>query len=550
MRKNQILSRSGEILLFLATLFMQLGRIKVPYNAFDEGFANLNGTSVLLGKVPYKDFLSNYSPGQAYAEAIIFKLFGASLLAARLYDTMVYLAIALGVYWIAKKVGTGRLAVLAGLVTTLLLAYLPFYGYPVLPALACGIFSIYCALEDAETGQRRWLVFAGTLIGIASFIRWDVGLYAGISVTATVFLSHFFGAARASQSSPQALLAAIRSVILTWVPALVVILPTYAYAGYVGGWRDMWDQMVVFNVTTMHDFYWKRYPPLIIPYLSVEKVYTGWTSSYTSAWLQFYSPLFTYGLAFAYYAYAFLNKRMVWDLRHLATLAVTIFGALLFIPALGRYDSAHVLATWIAGSLVVVLLFWRIALSSRGLFKPMLLAMLIGLTIVTMAWPIRAYWTLVNFAPPLGCYSQLERANCIYVDKSEEQAIEYVRSHTREGEPIFVGNQRHDLIRVNEVGFYFLADRPSATRYTLLLRGVATTLPVQETIAREIESKDVNYVVLVGINGPQEPNLGAISSGVHYLDDFIRANYVTVAQFGNYEIRSRASGKPYEPIAQ
>jgi hypothetical protein len=77
-----------------------------------------------------------------------------------------------------------------------------------------------------------------------------------------------------------------------------------------------------------------------------------------------------------------------------------------------------------------------------------------------------------------------------------------------------------------------------------LLRGVATTLPVQKTIVQEIESKNVNYIVLWVYGAPREPNRGAISSGVHYLDDFIASNYVTVAQFGIYTIWARASGKP------
>jgi len=534
-RKDQILSRISTILLFLAMLLLLLSRLKTIFNWFDEGFANLNGTSILRGEVPYKDFYLQYPPGQPYAEAIIFKLFGVSLLPARLYDTMVFLAIAMGVYLIAKKVVPRWLATLAGLVTTFILVYWGLFGYPVLPALACGIFSIYCTLEDADTGQRRWLFLAGTLIGIATIFRWDIGFYAGISVSVTVFLSHSVRVARGGQFSTLALLAAVNRVILTWVPALVVILSTYGYAGYVGGWGDMWQQMVVYNVTSQNVFYSRYYPPLIFPVVPVKDIFF-WANFDFSVWLEFYSPLFTYGLTFAYYVYAVLRKRLDWDLRHLGTIGVTIFGALLFLPALVSYDSAHGLATWIIGFLVVVLLFWRIALSSRGPVKPILLAMLIGLTTLTVGFPIRAYWSNVTAFPLLGCYSQLERANCVAVFPPEEQAIEYVRAHTKEGESIFVGNQSQAGTNFNDIGFYFLSDRPSATRYYINLGGVTTTLPVQKTMAQEIESKNVNYIVLADFFSFPDPPGG----GVHFLDDYIRSNYVTVAQFGNYVIWAKA----------
>ena len=538
-RKNPVLSRIGTILLFLAMLLILLSRIKKTFNWFDEGFTNLYGSSVLLGKVPYRDFNLQYPPGQAYVEAILFKLFGVSSLVTRLYDTIVFLAIALGVYLIAKKVGAGRLAALAGLVTTLLLIGWGVEGYPVLPALACGIFSIYCALEDAETGQRRWLVFAGTLIGIAFFFRWDLGLYAGISVSSTLLLSHFFGAARSSQSPTRSPLAAVKRAILPWVPALVVILPTYGYAAYVGGWRDMWDQIVVYNMINQHVFYSGTFPAPTMPLTWGGNIdfWTGWPFSF---WLEYYSALVIYPLAFAYYVYALFSRRIVWDLRHLGTIAVAIFGILLFLPALVTIDPAHGLAMWIVAFLVVVLLFWRIALSSRFPVKLILLALLMGLTALTVGFPIQTTWSNVTSFPLSGCYSQIERANCIEVYEYAEQAVEYVRAHTKEGEPIFVGNQSHAATNYNDVGFYFLSNRPSATRYYMNLAGLTTTLPVQKTIVQEIESKNVNYIVLADFFPYPEP----ASSGVHFLDDFIRTNYVPVAEFYNYAIWERASEKP------
>ncbi len=141
--------------------------------------------------------------------------------------------------------------------------------------------------------------------------------------------------------------------------------------------------------------------------------------------------------------------------------------------------------------------------------------------------------------PPLKCYSQIERASCIYLQKNQEQAVEYIRAHTEEGESIFVGNQRHDLILINDIGFYFLSARQSPSKYSELYPGVATTLSVQQEIVHDIESKNVNWIVLFLAPESTEPNASANSSGIRYLDNFIRSQYSLVEEFGNYQILVR-----------
>jgi hypothetical protein len=135
-----------------------------------------------------------------------------------------------------------------------------------------------------------------------------------------------------------------------------------------------------------------------------------------------------------------------------------------------------------------------------------------------------------------GCYSSLPRAGCVPIGKDQEQAVEYLRTHAQPGEPIFVGMSRHDLIFANDLLIYFLADRPSATRYTELHPGLATTLPVQQAIAAELVAKDVRWAVLMKGFDAREPNASSISSGVTYLDDTIREQYQPEMTFGNYQV--------------
>ncbi|WP_169237779.1 glycosyltransferase family 39 protein [Candidatus Roseilinea sp. NK_OTU-006] len=534
-----MLSQTATSLLLLCVLLVLLIQIKTPFNFYDEGFAVFNATRIMNGDVPYKDFWAIYPPGQFYALAALFKAFGTSLLVSRVYDTFVRFMIAFSVWLIAKKITSRTLAYFAFITTALLLGSAGFYTYAVFPSLALSLLSILSLLEYTDTGRRYWLLLAGTLIGFASFFRWDIGLYVSISLVATVFLFHLFRVTRESRLSTRALFAASEIAILLGA-TVTVVLTCYGYVSSVSGFGNLWDQVVIFPTTILHDVRWRPYPALLFPIFALSSLNISTSRSTYSellSWLRFYFPLAVYGIAFSCYAHSILSKRIIFNTQYFGRVAAGILGVLLFAQALSRYDYIHVVPTSLMASLVVVsLLSPNVFNSVNRAIKLVLLLLLTGLVTLYIFLPARYLsFSLRNFSP-LGCYSQVERASCIPLRNDQEQAVEYIRTHTIEGESIFVGNRRHDLIFVNDIGFYFLSARQSASRYSELYPGVATTLPVQQVIAHDIESKNVKWIVLVNIPESGEPNASANSSGVSYLDDFIRSKYSLVAEFGDYQI--------------
>lgn len=531
-------SRGVDALLAICALLLLLFHFKSPFNFYDEGFAVYSGARVLNGDLPYSDFWVVYPPGQSYALAALFRAFGTSLLVSRGYDTFVRFVIACSVWLIAKKLSNRSLAHVAFIAAALLLGSVGFFSYAVFPALALSLLSVLGLLEYFESGRRCWLLLAGTLIGFTAFFRWDIALYAVTSILASVFLFHFVRATRKIRRLGI-------EITLILAGTLAVMLVSFGYVGAVSGLGNLWYQVVVFPTTTLRNVRWMPYPALLSPFLvlSVRNISDFW-SIYPQllSWLGFYLPLTLYGVALFSYAYSIAMKRAVVTAQLFGGTAVAIFGLLAFAQALSRYDEIHTLPSALMVPLVVLpLLSGKVLNAMSRAMKLVVMILLPMLVILYVVIPVQGILTDFRHFPPLGCYSHLKRASCVSVRNDQEQAVAYIRKQTKPRDAIFVGNRITDLSYVNDIGFYFLSSRQSASHYDGLYPGVAMTLAVQQEIAHEIESKDVRWIVLLDGPSSQEPNDSAKDAGTGYLDDFVRARYSPVAEYGDYQILEAAT---------
>lgn len=525
----QSLSLVATTLLLLFVVAVLLIPMRIPFNIYDEGFAVFNATRVMAGEVPYRDFWAIYPPGQFYMLAGVFKVFGTSLLVSRVYDTLVRLTIALAIWLIARKTTSSAFAYLAFAVAALLLGSAGFYAYAVFPAMALGLLAILALLAYTDTGRRDRLVLAGVLIGLSMFIRWDIGAYAGVSVAAALLLFRLLQAAPDSPLSTRSR-AAVTEIAIPAAAALAVVIVCYGLVGAAGGFGNLWDQVIAVPTTHQHKVRWLPYPDVWPPPEDTESL-AFW------GWLHFYTPLLIYATALIVYMVSILTKRVVFDTRFAGRVAMLVFGVLLFAQALSRYDYIHVIPTSIPASFVAItLLSPDVAASINRFVRPVYVLLLAAFVLLYVVAPVRLLQKTWRDFSPLACYSQIERASCAPLSRDQAQAVSFIQTHSQEGDLLFVGNQRHDLLLISDVGFYFLSGRLAASRYSELFPGVATTLPVQQAIIQELESKHVRWVVLADIGVWSEPNDSAISSGVIELDEFIRANYKNVAEFGVYQI--------------
>jgi hypothetical protein len=128
----------------------------------------------------------------------------------------------------------------------------------------------------------------------------------------------------------------------------------------------------------------------------------------------------------------------------------------------------------------------------------------------------------------------------VYDDEDELQAVRYLRTRSKPDEAIFVGVPDHSRIYVNNLRFYFLADRPIGVHAFQLETRVATEAPVQQAIIHDLDQNNVKWVILDGTKWtPDKAFLAHPYVGSKLLDQYIASHYREEAEVGAYSILSR-----------
>lgn len=208
----------------------------VPYGwvAHDEGLIGQSADQVLRGALPHVGFADAYTGGLSYLYAGVFRVFGEDLRTLRdlLYaGSLVCLGL---VYALARRAFT---PIGAAVATWVALAWsFPNY-FAALPSwwltiLATGV--VWALMRHAETGQRRYVLAAGLLVGTAIILK-QTGVYLAAAVVVAVSAQVAQRGTRAARGVALVLglLCLIAGVAVTrgrfrWSEAFVLYLPLLA----------------------------------------------------------------------------------------------------------------------------------------------------------------------------------------------------------------------------------------------------------------------------------------------------------------------------------
>src|SRR6266404_4491874 len=139
--------------IFLVAFTILLASMSRTVNLYDEGVMVTGAARAMAGEVVHRDFYANYGPAQFYILAALFKLFGPSILVARLWGALVKAAIPVAVYLLGKRVMPAPWSLVSCVCSTVWLSLAENTVWPAWPALLASIGSILILFTIFEKGS-------------------------------------------------------------------------------------------------------------------------------------------------------------------------------------------------------------------------------------------------------------------------------------------------------------------------------------------------------------------------------------------------------------
>jgi hypothetical protein len=449
----------------------------------DEGLMLQGAQRIADGQFPYRDFWTNYGPGQFLVLGALVKLLGPSLLVWRIARIAVVATAALLAFVLARRetsLGWG-LAAWAGAAGALAF---PAGAGPNATAIALGLAAVALA--------RRAPAGAGALAAGASLFRPELGVAAALGVAIAIGRG---GLARVAVGF-------VATGVVLWLGFLVAAPGDLL--------SDVGGFLGIQNLQRL-PFPWRFHG-----------------EPDPNRLLEFYGPaILLAGLAlWAVDAAARRAGAEEWALAPLA------FAGAAYL--LGRSDEFHLAPLAVV---LPVLLAVRCAREEAWLPRALL-----GIALAfVVAQAVERQAALI--AHPVGDRSPaVAAADGVRVDAADATAIErlqrYVDARVPPGDPILVAPPRFDRVRVGDPLLYVLLDRPNPTRYDVMQPGVVTTADTQREIVADLRAARPAVVVrwLAPTATRTEDNGSRESSGVTLVDDYLRAAYRPAARFGDYEV--------------
>lgn len=517
---------------FSCSLLLLAIPIHTPINQFDEGITLTYAYRFSLGDFPYIDYWTCYMPGQHFAIGFLFSLFGPSVLVERWWDIVIRALFLLELFIFTRDKLKTFYSLFVWLVAALLLAGSGGFGNPVYPALLCSLTSVLMCEKYFRTNHPAWIFVAGLSVGLATWFRWDFGLFASIANFLALF---FFLKTRNNQNGATRMNLRIMSIffsgaMLATLLLVVLILIQGAFAEFI-------NQGFVLPAIYLRAFRGKPYPTLLLP-LQIFAEDGGFRPTKVSDlyhWLFFYFPILV-SFFFSIWVFSGLRKKIS-STQFFGIIAFAVFGLMLTAYSLSRFDYQHVIPVSL---FICPLIFLLLASVEKFKLRPFrTLVFPLAATIISAIYLIYPV-TILNDAlvaySPFHCFTDFPKARCIYLDPDQLQVVDYIDSVTDDTDPILIGNFKHDQILINDVSLYFLVGLPGATLYYEFEPGIITTHGVQEEIIADLKQSNVCWIVLVDTPVAEKFNQGSISNQVYLLDDYIAQNYRREKTFGRFVV--------------
>jgi hypothetical protein len=499
---------------------------------YDEGIELTGAMRVLSGDVIHRDFYANYGPGQFYALAGLFEVFGHSVLVERWWDIVVRSAIVVCIYLLLAPRTRPTTTWIATLVCGAWLWSIGHPSYPVYPALLLSLVATLLLLRSLATANIRLMAGAGACVAGATLFRYDVGFFAlcGLTVGMVAWSRSSRDASDSARLVPE-----LKALLGTACGLVLLLLLIYAGLGALPDF--------LFDVVFFPSDNYARTRGL--PFPSPARLLQGAAVAQISVYLPLLSCL---GGAYALWATQGSDEKR--GTRMLAFLLLPLVVSF-YLKSMVRVSVDHVQLSLLP-SIALLALAWE--LSPRRVPQALL--------VVLWALNVVAAWECLDerAGEPDITARRLSQAgfgvlamDMEYAEPYRARAVQYLAQNAAPGERVFIGLMRHDRIFINDASAYFTSGHLPATKWHQFDPGLQNAAYTQAEMVKELRTHPPSYAwVESTFERVREPNASANSSGVFLLDNYLHRAYEPVQGFGPIlilKLKPGLAASP-EPAAQ
>jgi len=523
-------------------------------NVYDEGIILTGAMRVMAGQVPHRDFYANYGPAQFCILAILFKIFGPSILVERVFDiflkasliVIIYLLLSLYVRpWIVYATCGAIVFWLFGLFDS-------SFGLATIPASLLNVLAVILIMSAFHPYlSKRRMIAAGAIGGLATLFRYDTGI-ALAAVSVCVIALAVYPIFAGVLPKLRIFISMFGAYILGFA---IIVLPSAIYYLSVAPIHPLIHDIILYPSKYYHANRNLPFPHITIKQFDNTVIYAiilliGIALCISSLW--FFRADKT-GTSI------FRNQSGTPNLYGFL-LAFGVLGLGMYVKGLVRVQLIHLYLALIPAVLILaVLLEHRWSLPQ---YLRVVTVCLAGLFAASSVWSAlreiknvrlvhrslpETFWLFATKRSPQlhaeWCKqrSPLTEGLCFLPDDDHIRAIEFISTHTTANESLFVGVSHHDRIHSNDNLIYFASQRLPATHWSHFDPGLQNRADVQTQIVRELELKAPPYVVRDSeFDLIREPNDSAKSSGATILDHYLDIEYQRVCTFGELSIWRRS----------
>lgn len=544
-----------SVCIFLSSYVVLFLGMSLRPNIFDEGIVLTGAMRVAAGQVPHRDFYTLYGPAQFYVLSALFKVFGKSILVERLFDLLIRALIVTSVYTIASSYCRRSVAACASIVAAVWLFSLSSgtNGAATIPVSLLNLIGTTLVLPVfLRTVSKQRMLAAGAVAGIATLFRYDTGV-ALLAIQTCIAMIAAFLRVKSGPGKVHAFLSTAWPCLLGFV---AITLPPAAYYLSVAPIHPFVHDVVLYPLHYYHRGRNLPYPAIHLSNLDS---------------LADYLPIAIVGISLYIIVARFFKARgsevvnpeiVAREIEWRGFLiAFSLLTSVMYLKGIVRISPVQMYLCTIPSLLLLAVLYQHQMHFPR--FFRMSIISIVWLSGLAAGWS-SLYQVVIQCsqhsfvlesllssatkstpeAKTAWCKATnaLTRGFCFVPEDDRIETIEFIDSHTRPNQPLFVGLAKHDTIIGNDNLIYFAAQRLPATRWSEFDPDLQNREDIQNQMVYELETGAPPYVVLDSeFESLHEPNDSSISSGVTVLDEYLHSRYRHVETFGAMSVWQRVN---------